>query len=390
MKNHIEKDIIIIGGGMVGLACAAALAHLNLTVAIIEGNPPSPITDDYDLRVSAINPANINFFVELGIWPQLQKHRLSAYEAMHIWVDRSKLDFSAAEANLPELGFIIENNIMQHVLYEHVADQKNIAMYCPAKPTDIQIDEKVMLTLNNGLRIHAKLIIGADGHQSWLKKQIMPKELVRSYDHSALVAHIHTEKMHEKTAWQHFLPTGPLALLPLVDPHACSIVWSSNPEHIKELLACDENSFNQQLTNAFDNQLGKLTVTTQRLAFPLTLQHLEQYSSDHIAFIGDAAHRIHPLAGQGVNLGYQDVRCLARTIEATLNKKQDYWKKSALSAFERERQFHNQTMIKAVDAIRWIFSNPSSTLQTMRNIGIEKLNQNTFLKNILINLASGK
>lgn len=381
MKKHY--DIIIIGGGMTGLAAALALAPTQLSIGIVEGHAPKPTQDNntYDLRVIAVNQASLTFFNELKVWHNIAAKRVSAFNKMTVWADNSHLEFCAAELNEPELGFIVENRVIREALWQKVSEQQHIDLLCPCQLTGVEINQHVTVS-SEQQTFTCDLIIGADGANSWLRQQLDFDMKTRDYNHHALVATVATEEPHQHTAWQHFLPTGPLAFLPLDDPHHSSIVWSSSPEHIDTLKQYDETEFNLALSQAFDNKLGQCNVISPRVSFPLQMQHLTDYVAPQVAFIGDAAHRIHPLAGQGANLGFMDAKCLAHHIVQAIEQKKPFNKLSMLKKYQRERKYYNTKMLAMMDGVKILFATQSPTLSSVRNIGLETLNQHPILKNM--------
>jgi 2-octaprenylphenol hydroxylase len=252
----------------------------------------------------------------------------------------------------------------------------------------ISIDAQVTIE-SSQQTITCDLIIGADGANSWLRDQLDWPLKTHDYQHHALVTTVKSELAHAQTAWQHFLSDGPLAFLPLENPQYCSVVWSSTPEKIASLKNMNESDFNQAITIAMQEKLGQVQTTAPRVSFPFAMQHLESYVQDHIAFIGDAAHRIHPLAGQGVNLGFMDAKCLADTIETALTKNKNFTTKKSLSAYQRERKYYNGQMITLMQGIKDLFTNQTPSISTLRNFGMETINKFPPVKNFLIKQALG-
>lgn len=379
MKQHY--DILIVGAGMVGLATALALSNHSLKIGVIEGKMPDFYTKltDYDLRVIAINQASIEFFEHLDVWKTIAKQRISPFNDMFVWANNSHLHFNAQEIGQPELGFIVENRVIRQTLWQKAEDCDNIDLLCPLQLQTVSIDQQVTVNTKQHC-ITSQLIIGADGANSWLRQHLDFAIKTQDYGHHALVTIVKTEKPHQKTAWQHFLPSGPLAFLPLDDPHYCSIVWSSTAKQITELKALEVNDFNQQLASAFNNKLGKCDVQATPVSFPLQRQHLTHYVATHVAFVGDAAHRIHPLAGQGANLGFMDAKCLAHTIGQALNKQHNFSTLSILRRYQRERKYYNQKMSLMMDFIKHTFGEQPAAISTLRNMSMDKIEQTSWLK----------
>ncbi len=388
MQN--EYDIVIVGGGMVGLACAVALADTSLRIAIVENNRPElnwPNTN-YDLRVSAINPATIQMLLKFNLWEHILAERVGCFKNMSVWANNATLQFSATTVNRPELGFIIENRILRKVLWEKAEKQQNIHILCPVKLNKVESKTKqVELTTTDNIQLTTHLLIGADGANSWLRQYLSFPINTHDYHQNAIVATVKTEHPHQETAWQHFLPTGPLAFLPLNKPHYCSIVWSTTPKKAISLQQSEESYFNQAITTAFSGKLGTIEVQSKRMHFPLKMQHLKKYIAPSIAFIGDAAHRIHPLAGQGVNLGFMDALCLAERIKMTLKKGKDIGAIENLQAYQGERKYYNMQMLVLMDLLKNSFALKSETLVQLRNLTMEKINHNKLIKSFLVHKA---
>jgi 2-octaprenylphenol hydroxylase len=390
-NNNEHFDIAIIGGGMIGLALARALKDTSLKIAIIEAELPDFNWDNsnYDLRVSAINLGSLNFFIELGIWEAIEQERISAYDKMLVWTEKSELKFTANEVNKPELGFIIENRVIRKCLWQKLATQKNVEFLAPCKLLSVEIDaDHGQLKTTDEKTISAKLLIGADGGQSWLRQQLTVPVNKSSYGQTALITTVQTELNHQHMAYQHFLPNGPLALLPLADTHRCSIVWSTDNAEAQQLQDTSEAEFNKQINLAFD-KLGQITIVDRRLSFSLTKQHIEQYVQPRVAFIGDAAHTIHPLAGQGVNLGFRDARCLAHIISAALAANKDYASRSILRKYERQRKADTCLFLMGMDALKYLFTDLPNKLTPWRNLGVNLLNKNKRLKKLFMEQALG-
>ena len=389
---HKDYDIIIVGAGLVGLACAVALAELPLKIAIIENQEPNFnwSGETFDLRVSAINAASLHMLQKFKLWQEVRQQRLSSYEKMLVWVDNTNLEFTAASINRPELGFIIENRVLRKVLWDKVKQQSNIQLLCPLKLAAVAIDDVMaQLSTTENKTLCTNLIIAADGPNSWLRQQLKLTSKTHDYHHHALVTTVKTAQPHQQTAWQHFLPQGPLAFLPLSDPHYCSIVWSTHASQAEELQQCPKAAFNHAITAAFNNRLGQVSVQAARISFPLIMQHLKNYVAPHLAFIGDAAHRIHPLAGQGVNLGFMDALCLAENIKTALHQEKDFAALTSLQRYQRERKYYNTKLLILMDVLKTSFHLKSKTLSQLRNLAMQSIERQMPIKRLLIKQALG-
>lgn len=392
MSNK-HYDIVIVGGGMVGAALACALARLPINVAVLDAF--RPVLDwppkDYDLRVSAITRASQRFFQAIGAWEGMAERRITPYSDMHVWdaTGSGQIHFDAAEIAEPNLGHIIENSVIQAALLHTMEQATNIDYLAPARLKSMHHDaNSASLTLEDGSQIDTKLIVGADGARSWVRQQAGIDTLGWAYDQKGVVCTVKTENSHQSTAWQRFLPTGPLAFLPIED--RCSIVWSTTEEEANKLLQLSDEDFLARLNEALgDSPLGQVKETGKRAAFPLRLQHSKDYVQPRLALIGDAAHTIHPLAGQGVNLGLLDAAALFDVIENAVNKKQDVGRYDLLRKFERSRKSDNLLMMGSMDAFKKSFSNDNSLLSMGRNLGLSLTNALPPLKNEIIRHAMG-
>jgi 2-octaprenylphenol hydroxylase len=393
MSAPQRYDVIIVGGGMVGLVLAKALADSQFSVAVIESskNQPSWDTKNFDLRVSAITRASQRIMETLGAWQKIQAMRLSPFRDMHVWdaTGDGVIHFDSAEIGESCLGHIIENSAIQTALYCVCQEKENIAWYLGAKPEKLEHKDKgITLFLDDGNSIDASLIVGADGGKSWVRKTAGIEVDSTDYKQTAVVATVKTELQHRETAWQRFLPTGPLAFLPLTDDY-CSIVWSTSPQQADALVAMDNDNFCTELATAFDHKLGNVVETSARAKFPLRSQHARHYIKDRLALVGDAAHTIHPLAGQGVNLGFADAAALAEVLVTTRHKKKDIGTYLALRPYERWRKGENLAMLTTMTGFKTLFSNENPFLSTIRNVGLNITDNVSPLKNTIIRHAMG-
>ncbi|MFW5425956.1 MAG: UbiH/UbiF/VisC/COQ6 family ubiquinone biosynthesis hydroxylase, partial [Methylophagaceae bacterium] len=313
MSQHY--DVIIVGGGMVGATLAVALAEQSsLNIAIVEAFEPQPITesDKADLRVSALTRASEILFKNLGIWQHLIPSRISQFTDMEVWETQSStLHFDSADIGEPLLGYIVENRHIQQACLARCKQLHNITLLCPAKPKAFS---EQGLVLEDGQILTAELVVGADGARSLLREWADIDTHGWDYQQTAVVCTVTTKQSHQNTAWQRFLSEGPLAFLPLADPYQCSIVWSNSTEEAKLLCELEDEHFNTAISKAFGNKLGEIIEISARASFPLKLRHADHYVEIGFALVGDAAHTIHPLAGQGVNIGLLDAATLAEIV----------------------------------------------------------------------------
>jgi len=400
----MKYDIIIVGGGMVGTSLACALGDSSLSIALIESHTPhyNWPEESYDLRVSAITRASQSLLDNLGVWESIRTVRTTAYQNMQVW-DASgsgNIHFDSADIGEANLGHIVENRIINKALLERAKSSSNINIFCPAKPEQLTLTNDPLqsnpakLQLDDGTQLEAKLIIGADGGQSWVRQQASISVDTRDYEQTAVVANVTTELSHQHTAWQRFLPTGPLAFLPLSDTrnsseYVSSIVWSATPEKAEHLCTIDQAEFLHELKTAFDAKLGKILSTGPRASFPIKGQHATHYVKPQLALIGDAAHTIHPLAGQGVNLGFADVQSLSEIILNAHNTKKNIGSLKTLRRYERSRRGDNLLMLETMGIFKKLFSNNTPGLRELRNAGLNLSNRSTMLKQFFMARALG-
>lgn len=388
-------DIVIIGGGIVGLTVAALLAPADCQIAIIEKSQPIE-RESLSFRVSAINRTSQQILQQIGVWQDIPTDRLSPYEQMFVWEKDSfaKIHFdnndpSIKSLNLAQLGFIVENQQIHQALWQSVTKQPNIEVISSTPKTLGFSENGAFLMLENGEMLTAKLVIGADGANSWVRNQAKIPLISRDYQHTALVCNVKTTEPHQKTARQIFSPDSILAFLPLNNEQLCSIVWSLPPEQAQMLLECDETYFNQCLSIAFDNQLGLCSVQSSRAIYPLVARYARDFAASRVALIGDAAHTIHPLAGLGLNLGLADAAYLAQQIKSHLALGHDIGEYRHLRQFERVRKLEAVKLLAAMEGIKQLFAGQHPLKKLVRGIGLAMTNQNGFVKKMLIEQAIG-
>lgn len=395
MSEQLEYDITIVGGGMVGAAIACALAPLNLRIAVLDAFVASTQwqpDEEFDLRVSALTRASQRFLNTIGAWEGMTARRIYPYRDMHVWdaTGDGNIHFDCAELAEPDLGHIIENKVIQATLVERMQQFDNIHYLAPVKAVKLETSpQQACLTLEDGRQIISKLIVGADGARSWVRQTVGIETSGWPYGQKAVVCVVTTEHSHQNTCWQRFLPTGPLAFLPM-EGNRSSIVWSTTHEEADELLQLDESEFMARMSEALgDSPLGKVITTSKRAAFPLRLQHSHEYVRERIALAGDAAHAIHPLAGQGVNLGFLDAAALVELIRDRLEKGRDFGRYSNLRKYERARKSDNLLMMSSMDGFKRLFSNDNRLASLSRNLGLDLADRLTPLKNEIIQHAMG-
>jgi len=383
-------DVIIVGGGMVGTALACALAREGLSIALLEPRTPEPPGGRIDLRVSALSMASHYMLDALGVWADIPAQRCHPYDQMRVWDGEGAIHFDSAELGHAQLGWIAENKAVHYALWQRASTQANITLLCPARLDTFSqtSDGSLRVDLEDGLRLRAQLIVGADGGGSKVRQLAGITTAGRDYHQQALVTTVRTEHPHADTAWQRFLPSGPLAFLPLADGQ-CAIVWSHHSEEARVLAQLDDTTLGQQLTDAFAGRLGEVTVTGPRGTFPLRMQYAQHYVQPGIALVGDAAHIVHPLAGQGVNLGFLDVAALAQVLGQATQRRRPLAALTTLRRYERWRRGENRLMLQAMDSIERLFGNTLPPLAWLRATGLSLTDRLTSVKQLLARQAMG-
>ena len=389
---NTDCDIAIVGGGLVGAAAALGLSARGFSVRLIERGPP-PLTgvgtsedDDYDRRVYALAPGVIRFLDSLGAWAEVAQTRHSPYQRMRVWErdPDTALRFDAAELGVPSLGSIVESAQLARALWHRLPagitmTGHRVACVAPAA-------DHVQLVLDDGSALTAKLLVVAEGRDSTLRSQLGIEVDGGDYAQTAVVCHVRTLHPHRETAYQRFLPTGPLALLPLADGRS-SLVWSTT--EAEALLALDDEDFLAALGDASQHVLGAMLASTQRLRFPLALQHAETYVAPRAVLIGDAAHVVHPLAGQGVNLGLADAEALITVLAEAHKQRRDFASERVLKRYERARRAEVLDMIAITDGLYRAYRLPLPGLDRVRDLGIRAVNAVGPLRRELVRRAMG-
>lgn len=365
MKRRGQPDVAIVGGGVVGLTAALALAQAGLDVALVEAAQPPPWQAQRpDLRVYALAPDNAALLDALGVWPRIAGARAHAYRRMRVWdaAGGGELAFNADTFGRRELGWIVEHGLLVDRLW-HASIAAGVRIDCPARIAGLEQDGGgVRLQLDDGSRLEATLAVAADGAESTLRDLAGIEVDRQDYGQRGLVAYVTTARAHDDTAWQRFLPGGPLALLPCSDldadtarGHRSSIVWTVPDREANRLLALDETEFNSALTGAFDARLGQVTLQSPRAAFALRRQLARDYMRGRVVAVGDAAHVVHPLAGQGVNLGLRDIAALRDSVLVARASRLDWSAPDRLARWARLRKSENAVAAHAFDGINRIF-----------------------------------
>jgi ubiquinone biosynthesis UbiH/UbiF/VisC/COQ6 family hydroxylase len=387
MRNSF--DVVIIGGGLVGLALARSLASSGLTQALIEPQPPAPppAGTAWDARVYALSPGSAAFLESCGAWQRLPPERIARVERMRVFGDDpgARLEFSAYDAGLRELAFIVENRRLQHALLE-AAREQDLRVHCPAGWTALEYhDDHVTVRLDDGAELRARLVIGADGAESRVRAQAGIAVRAADYRQLGVVANFDCENPHHDVAFQWFMRDGVLALLPLPGRRV-SMVWSIAEERGRRLLALPEAALAAEVEAASGGVLGALQVITPARGFALKLQRVTHFTKPRLALVGDAAHNVHPLAGQGVNLGFRDARALAGVLRER-GPQGDCGDHALLRRYERARREDVLAMQVATDGLQKLFSSDAVFLARARNAGLKLVDRQPWLKSFLVHHA---
>ncbi len=401
--KSVDYDLVIVGAGLVGASLACAIAQqpaaADLRIAVIEagGDAEHFSGEHFDPRVVALTSASQQLLQQIGCWAAIASERVCPYQQMKVWDGEGTADisFDAAEARQPQLGHIVENSVIVHALRARMAQLDNIYLIQPAAVMDVQEQYagQLQLLLTGGQKLSTSLLIAADGAHSKVRELAAFETREWDYGHKAIVTTVRTQKPHEFTAWQRFMRTGPLAFLPLQnagDDHYCSIVWSAEVEVAEQLMALDDSEFCQRLSDAFEYRLGKVEAVAERFAIPLRQRHAKHYIKPCIALVGDSAHSIHPLAGQGVNLGLLDVSSLAGEIERALLRDIPLADASILRRYQRARLGGNLGMMSAMEAFKQLFGSSNLGVNWLRNVGLRQVEAQPWLKKWIVQAALGK
>lgn len=398
-----QFDVVIIGGGMVGASLALALLSYASTitplrVALIDKGTlkPTPIkaTAPFSPRVSALTEASVNLFKNIGIWLDIKSQRVSAYSKMNVWDSdgTGNIQFNASQLAMDNIGHIVENNVIRDALLSKL-QKTEITLYPFETDLLFQLDHSQnIVTLTHGETLQSRLLVAADGAESHLRKAADIPISQKNYLHHAIVTTVKTEHHHQDTAWQVFLNSGPLAFLPLPSingKHHCSIVWSLAPDHAERTMALDSYMFCNAISSAFEQRLGKVISTEERFCFPLCERHAMNYFHNNVVLVGDAAHTIHPLAGQGVNLGLMDIAVLTEELKRAIHRHDDIAGNHILSRYQRRRKGHNLLMIEAMNIFQTLFAADNIGIRWLRNTGMNTIDQLLWVKESIIRQALG-
>lgn len=392
-----RADLLIVGAGMVGSALALALRDSGLNILVVDGGPltvkPFVADEPFEARVSALSIASQRILERLGVWEGIVARRVSPYSDMHVWdgSGTGKVHFSASSVHAEVLGHIVENRVVQDALVERLHDS-GIGLLADVRLEQMRHSgDDWLLTLSDGRTLRAPLVVAADGANSTVRRMTGTATREWDYLHHAIVTSVRTADSHRKTAWQRFTDDGPLAFLPLdrEGEHWCSIVWSVTPEQSERLMKLDDEPFCRELENAFEGCLGQVISADSRLCVPLRQRHAKRYVAPGLALIGDAAHTIHPLAGQGVNLGFLDAAVLAEVLRSAFERGERLADERVLSRYERRRMPHNLTLMAAMEGFERLFQSDALPVRLLRNAGLKMVDHSAEAKALFVRQALG-
>ena len=395
-----QFDCVVIGGGMIGAATALSLVDLGLKVALVERDlvdtslKTDPTQQPFDLRVSAISIASEHLLEQLGAWQQIKAWRVCPYKRLAVWEQEAAYtEFNADDIKQNYLGHIVENHLIQLALWQQVITKAGLQVFSPEELVSLEQHESyAQVTLQHRV-LEAKLVIGADGPLSKVRQMADIGVSGWDYPQSAMLINVETELAQQDITWQQYLPTGPVAFLPL--PYNsqsksderlgnASLVWYHNRDEIKRLSSLPDNQLQQQIIKNFPKRLGNIKVLS-RGAFPLTRRHANSYQNKRVLLLGDSAHTINPMAGQGVNLGFKDVKALQDIIATAIAKGEQWHDIKVFSRYEKSRRADNLMMMTTMDALYTTFSHPSSVVKSLRHLALLAINNVPFINNTVKN-----
>ncbi len=387
-----EFDVVIVGGGMVGAAVACALGDSDLTVAVVEQTLPETFHSEqpHDLRVSALSIASKNILDSVGAWEGVLSKRFCPFKRMRVWETAGDTEFNCDDINHSELGFIVENRVIQLALLERLESFSNLELIAPAniKKINYSLSEQAVLELDDGNEVQARLLVAADGGYSRVRQAAGLGVTSWDYKQHALVIYVETQYGQQDITWQRFVPSGPQAFLPLTG-HYGSIVWYNSPDEISRLKALSHEQLVDELTATFPDCLGDVKQVLGLASFPLKRQHAQQYAKAGVVLVGDAAHMINPLAGQGVNIGLLDAAALGEVLVEAVDKGEDIASANVLKRYEKMRRNENLKMMTVMDAFYRVFSNEILPVKFVRNLGLGLAERILPAKNKVMRMAMG-
>jgi 2-polyprenylphenol 6-hydroxylase len=393
-QQSLDAEVLIVGGGLAGNTLAGLLGSEGIDCIVIEAASRIDQAETYpnDPRALAITHASQQILSSIDVWQRLPKERIGRFRGMYVWDQNGngEIDFDSVDLCQPELGHIVEQSVLQGVLEQVIGFMPKVRVYHNTCLEDIQwYADHARVSLNNGEKLSVQLVVGADGARSASREMAKIGSKIHDYRQKAVACVVKTALAHENIARQRFLTDGPLAFLPMHNEKQCGIVWSTTPEHAEVLLALDMAGFNLALQEAFDYTLGEVVESEQRAGFSLRRAEAERYCEQRFVLIGDAAHSVHPLAGQGANLGLLDAASLAQLVLEAKARDRSIASRRVLRAYERWRKGENKTMMMTMEGFKYIFENQSSPIPMLRNKALDFANSFNPLKHTIMRHAIG-
>jgi ubiquinone biosynthesis UbiH/UbiF/VisC/COQ6 family hydroxylase len=392
--NKCDPRVCVVGGGLVGLAFSLLCAKNGIPTALIECHVPPPASTVLSARVSALNVCSLQLLSELGLWPLADVTSSGVFRSLHVWdaLTGAHITFDSAEIGEPYLGYNIDNASLVDALWQCAIKNPNLRLLAPMTIKRLlnQTDRGITLELTNGELFEPDCLVAADGAESWLRQQMEMSCKEEPYKHHALVTTVKTSQPHQEQGWQVFLPEGPLALLPMFDRYRSAVVWSMSPEKAKKITALSLSEIAEKMNESFGLRLGDIQVEIPVKCIPLVRRHAQSYSKVSVVLIGDAAHTIHPLAGQGANLGFRDAKALAELMVVAFKKGRHLGSSTLLGRYERARRADNCLMLSAMQFFQKGFGTSDATMVQLRKMGIRGFNRSSSAKRLCMKYALGQ
>ena len=391
--EHFDADVIVVGGGITGSSFACLLGLAGMKVILLEsGVRQINSLKQSDARIFSMTLASRKILTKAGVWSRIAEDDIGQFNQMHVWDENGvgEIHFDSATISYSEMGYIIPYQVIADALQDTLLTMDSIRCIWSVVPSSLQRDNNgIKIKIEDGSSYTAKLLVAADGANSKIRQLAGINRLRHDYKQSALACVVSTELPHKRVARQRFLKHGPLAFLPMAENHKSAIVWSTSPEHCKHLSRLDTDCFHAELSEAFAHELGNVVKSSQRFAFPLARARTDSYTQPYLALIGDSAHTIHPLAGQGANLGLLDAAALAQVVIKTHQRGRHAGRHAVLRRYERWRKGKNDSMMYLMDGFKYLFENQTQPLPLLRNIGLDLVNDIDIMKNTIMKHAMG-
>ena len=392
MMSGIDTEVLIVGCGPAGATLAGLLGRKGIDCVVIEAVDKAVDPEVIDPRALAITVASSNILREFGLWDRLPPGRIGYFRRMQVWDanGRGRIGFDCTELQQETLGYIVEQSVLQYTLNEVLDFFPSVAVHRGESVLELNWrSNHIDVVLANGESLSSKLVVAADGFNSPTRDLAGIDYYVHDYNQTAVAAVVMTEFTHDDIARQRFMASGPLAFLPMTGKNQCAVIWSTLPDHARQLMEMDADEFNTELQDAFENTLGRIQESGRRSVFPLKRARAGQYCRDRLVLTGDAAHSIHPLAGQGANLGLMDAACLAQVLLRAKDNGKDFGNRNILRKYERWRKGDNEIMMKLMDGFKYLFEKQREPLPVMRNTGMNLVDAAGPLKHWIMRRAMG-